>query len=617
MTGIVNKLSRVVALGPRNSYYLLNARLQQHMWQYWYKQPALRKIAHSQWTDVLRWYPHLRNKPVASNVTVKALMAVVQDKAVERANHILQNTFFLFNRQIHLSQIDWHSDFLSEQADKRVAPLLWYADITVAVGQSNQLHNDIRVPWELSRFSFAWQLAYAFVETKDKRYVDHLVYLMQHWIEHNPYMLGINWACPMEVALRALNWVIALSVLPSDVIATASWNGIVTSLYDHMRYLEHNWEWYDGRTSNHYISNLVGYIALCHFFNEYRKGRWAFNQLSAEFEKQVFEEGAHYEGSTAYHILVTELLVYGFAFSIDMQLPVPAAQMEKLQRMFQFIDWCGPDGGSAIVIGDTDSSVAVTGLPPALRAQALSLLCGPALASLASGIRTFKDFGISFIKTATWHVSLRHPVYHRRQPSGHFHVDAGSVTVACKGTAVFVDPGSYVYSASAVWRNYFRSAQVHNNFIIEGIEPLELGESLFTLPLPEQKPSPLVRDFATWHDLYKAYGLRAHRKVQIAAAQDRITLVDWWQEIQPYDRSGMSTRWLLRLAPGLRPNQINPQQVIIPIAHGIVAVTAEYPVQVETDFVATSYGYKEQCYVIRLTLPLVVDKRHTLIIAAG
>ena len=66
---------------------------------------------------------------------------------------------------------------------------------------------------------------------------------MVHWIEYNPYMLGVNWMCPMEVAIRAINWIWAINYYKTvqDISITA-WETIVTSLYNHMKYLEGNWE---------------------------------------------------------------------------------------------------------------------------------------------------------------------------------------------------------------------------------------------------------------------------------------------------------------------------------------------------------------------------------------
>ena len=69
----------------------------------------------------------------------------------------------------------------------------------------------------------------------------------------------------------------------------------------------------------------------------------------------------------------------------------------------------------------------------------------------------FPQFGLSIVKTNNWHITLRHHAYNALQPTGHFHNDIGSITLAVNGIPVIIDPGSFVYTPSAMWRNYFRS----------------------------------------------------------------------------------------------------------------------------------------------------------------
>jgi len=420
----------------------------------------------------------------------------------------------------------------------------------------------------------------------------------------------------MEVALRALNWIIALDMLiDSTSLTNEIWQQIVGSLYDHMRYLEHNWEWYDGKTSNHYLSNMVGYLALTQFFGQTQKSKKVFKQLCTEFEKQVFDEGTNYEGSTAYHRLVTELFLYGFVFSLDMNLPVSATHVQKLQRMVDFVEWCTPVNGTPIIIGDDDSSVAVTGLSDAVRKQARLLFTNEI--NETNQIKTFHNFGLSIIKTDDWHVSLRHHAYQNRQPSGHFHSDVGSITLAYKGQSIFIDPGSYVYSASAVWRNHFRSVLAHNTFFIQGKEPIVLSNNLFMLALPEYKPDVMADDqlqMHTYHDLYREYGLRAHRQVELNQQENRCIVTDYWQEIAPVILNNVISMWHFRLAPHLQVEQVSDTCIIIKGPDFTLQCTAENKLEVGNDFAATGYGHKQTCDVIRLQQPLIVNKLHQFII---
>ena len=126
-----------------------------------------------------------------------------------------------------------------------------------------------------------------------------------------------------------------------------------------MTYLENNWEYYDSRTNNHYLSNLVAYLYLCWFFGDLpgidKKRAWVVQEILSEFEKQVFAEGTSYEGSTHYHVLVTELFYHAHLLFQEMNIHVPEHFQTTLSRMFDFINWCTVNDGIIVAIGDNDS----------------------------------------------------------------------------------------------------------------------------------------------------------------------------------------------------------------------------------------------------------------------
>src|SRR2546430_3765411 len=67
--------------------------------------------------------------------------------------------------------------------------------------------SDVKVPWELSRSQHVPRLGQAYWLTGDDRYADEFVAEVNDWIAANPYAYGVNWACAMDVALRAVSWV--------------------------------------------------------------------------------------------------------------------------------------------------------------------------------------------------------------------------------------------------------------------------------------------------------------------------------------------------------------------------------------------------------------------------
>jgi hypothetical protein len=79
---------------------------------------------------------------------------------------------------------------------------------------------DIRVLWELNRFGHAVTLACAYHLTKDERYAETFFAQMDEWTRQNPYCRGANWQCAMEVALRAINLLLAFDLIRGSAALT-------------------------------------------------------------------------------------------------------------------------------------------------------------------------------------------------------------------------------------------------------------------------------------------------------------------------------------------------------------------------------------------------------------
>ncbi len=451
------------------------------------------------------------------------------DKLVALSNRYANNQFrALGSDWYHLDDIMWHIDIRLKQqggSDYAFDASLFYADIKIEAGQSEDINKDIKVPWELSRLQHLPLLAQAYKRERNNTYINTFIHHVEHWLTHNRYLLGINWLCPMEVALRSISLVVAFDGFKQADIPDAFWQRYVGLLYDHMAYLEHNWEWYDGRTSNHYLSDLVGYLYLCYFFQSLddvkKKTDWCIQEIIRESDKQIFAEGTSYEGSTRYHLLVTELLYHVELLCSTMNITLPQSFHQKLARMFEFIKWCSINETDMITIGDHDAGkVLWPGLPRNLLSSYNT--------NQNRQIKHFEQFGLSIFRNDTWHLSLRHHAYTNRQPSGHHHNDAGSVTLAIKGVPVLVDPGSYVYTASSVWRNRFRSACVHNVMSVASHEPVPFDERLFALNIPEHV---LDLDCANYynlmtrHKLYERFGLIYDRDITIDGNALKLTEV--------------------------------------------------------------------------------------------
>jgi len=274
-------------------------------------------------------------------------------QTLDEAEAILAHRFDLLGSgPVEMGErIDWHTDFKHDHT----WPLEHHTRLTLTAPGGGF---DVKVPWELSRFHHGLRLGQAYLYTLDERYARELVAQITDWVEANPVEFGVNWAGPMDVAIRAVNWVWAVFMILHSEAATPDFLALwLTSLREHGDYLIKNLE--DGwPRTNHLIANLVGLAYLGILFPEFpQAARWrevGLGRLWQELERQVNPDGMDYEASTSYHRLVTEMALSVAALCAINEIDVPGPALARLSAMVDVIAAYMQPDGTAPVIGDAD-----------------------------------------------------------------------------------------------------------------------------------------------------------------------------------------------------------------------------------------------------------------------
>jgi uncharacterized heparinase superfamily protein len=378
-------------------------------------------------------------------------------------------------------QIPWDRDFKCG----RRWPLAHVSRVPIIFPDES----DIKVPWELSRFQHLPVLAAAWRLTGQAKYSNEIGAQLEAWISSNPIEFGPNWACTMDVAIRASNWVATLALLGRHAARTAWTGNVLESLLLHGRFIRQHLEWAEVR-GNHYLSDVVGLLPVAALFGAGREGRswaeWAAGELEAEMEHQVHADGCDHEASIPYHRLVTELMICGTQ-AVDALMPgrLPDSHRKRLDRMLAFTrDYTRPDG-LAPQMGDADDG---RFLP----------LRDYANADPRSHLHLFDQAGVDYV------TAIEHAAYPKggfwimrsgdlyaiarcgdvgvRGLGSHAHNDQLSFELALGKQPLVVDPGSYVYTADLEERALFRSTSFHSTLRVGGFEQNPLrNDSPFTL----------------------------------------------------------------------------------------------------------------------------------------
>lgn len=158
---------------------------------------------------------------------------------------------------------------------------------------------------------------------KAKRLVRDIRNQWLDFIATNPPGFGVNWICPMDVAIRGANWCLAWDILHASGFALdlEDENILLKSLYDHAKYIVKHLEWSRDR-ANHYLADICGLTFIAVYLPEsIETDNWlafTIGQLKLETLRQFLPDGGNFEGSTAYHRLSNEMVIYTTALILGL-----------------------------------------------------------------------------------------------------------------------------------------------------------------------------------------------------------------------------------------------------------------------------------------------------------
>src|SRR5689334_8042958 len=372
--------------------------------------------------------------------------------------------------ELNLRPLAVTTDVLDWRRDPRSGyewPLDYHRDINLMRADGS----DIRVVWELNR------LGHLLRTTDTSGFLNQL----HSWNDENPYARGPNWTCAMEVALRAMNILIAFEQhRTSPKLDAEALLFILRLLQQHGRFISDNLEFSYIATSNHYLSDVTGLLWLGVLLPELRDAtswrEFGLKELLREMDKQVLNDGADYESSTGYHRFVTELFLYSFLLCRAHGIAIDQRYWHKLRQMLLFIrGYLRPDG-LAPLIGDTDGGQVLPMEPHHANDHAYVLNTGaavfddPNLTSPATLSRAFPDAGLYIMRRDDCYLCFNASGAGINGRGSHGHNDALSIEVCARGRAFIVDPGTYIYSGDLQMRHAFRSTAYHSTVRIDGQE---------------------------------------------------------------------------------------------------------------------------------------------------
>jgi hypothetical protein len=410
----------------------------------------------------------------------------------ELAQKILTHEFPIFGTEIKTGpSIDWRRDYKNAKPNgTRYFRLVPYLDLDRT--------GDHKWIWELNRHQHLVVLAQAFLLSGNSEYLREIENQIRQWLQQNPFQRGMNWTSALEVAFRAMSWAwvthLAGPHLTRDIREKIEWG-----LYLHSLYLGNNLSVYFS-PNTHLLGEAVALHALGILFPHLPNARHAREiggqLVRTQMNKQVREDGSHFEQSTYYHVYALDM----FLFHAVLEAP-DECYLSKLERMAEFLNrllgadrrlpFLGDDDGGRWFhpYGERDTfgraTLACCNILfgeerwPCEVADYHSQACwwlplkddlpSVALSRDALTSKFFPDSGLIFLEAANSKIVLdAGPM--GSGSAGHSHADALSLTANIGGVDWLIDPGTFTYVGDAQDRNAFRGTAAHNTIRIDGLD---------------------------------------------------------------------------------------------------------------------------------------------------
>ena len=520
---------------------------------------------------------------------VKASERSIDSRLLEEARESVAHRWPLlgFGKLDFGAEIDWLCDPISGGR----WPLDYHGDVTQVRGDGS----DVRVLWELNRLSHLLTLGRAYALTSDECFAEEFFVQIENWRAQNPTGFGANWACAMEVALRAINLLSAFHLFRNTPVLDERRLMMMLALFDeHARYIRRHLEFSYISTGNHYLSDLAGLLWLGIYLPEFAGAKgwreFALRELLREMEKQVLNDGPHYESSTGYHRFVTEIFLYSFVLCRANGLKIEERYWGRLRLMLEYMRaYLRPDG-RAPLIGDADSSQVMPLVRHSADDHAYVLALGAAVFreprfKIAGAAKTpeipwilgeqgsrdyealladetiqsqgFSDAGTYVFRDRDLYLLLNASGNGMYGRGSHGHNDALAIEVSAGGTAFIVDPGSYVYTLDLGERNRFRSTAFHSTVQVDDTEQNTMDELEPFILGDEAHPRVLRREFSDDVDIVAAEH-EGYARLPAAVTHCRVVQLDkrkrFWKIIDALHGKGEHDfRFHFVFAPDVEP----------------------------------------------------------------
>ena len=481
---------------------------------------------------------------------------------VPAAKEIRNGRFHFFEEQTRESGFppNWHWNYITEEEAPRKQHWSRIGDFGCG---------DIKLIWELSRFSFVYRLVRAWWRTGDANHAETFWRLVESWRENNPPNLGVNWKCGQEASFRVMAWCFGLyGFLRAPESTPERVRNLAQMIAVSGERIASHIDYALSQKNNHGISEAVGLWTIGLLFPEFRRSTEWRKQGHALLEKLalelIYEDGGFSQHTANYQRLMLHDYLWAMRLGEINGAPFSAECKARIGKAGEFLyqlqdaktgqlpRYGQNDGALILPLNNCESHdfrpvvqsiyyliKGATVYEPGPWNEDLLWLFGPEalqvsprpparvdLAATESGVWTFRsENGFAFVRSPRF----------KHRPA---QADLLNVDLWWNGINVAIDPGTYSYNAPAPWNNSLAQTRFHNTVTVDDLDQMDQTGRFLWLPWAngsgdyyEIEPTGLpTNSFSLWegeHDGYRR--LKApvnHRRAILKCPNDSWLVVD-------------------------------------------------------------------------------------------
>ncbi|MDR2642015.1 MAG: heparinase II/III family protein [Planctomycetaceae bacterium] len=189
----------------------------------------------------------------------------------------------------------------------------------IEIAKSGPPRDDVKLAWETSRLSLSYYFARAYVHTGNEKWSTAFWEMFDAWVEQNPPMQTIAWACGQESTFRMMAILFAATVtLQSPAATDERLINVAKYVWHTGQLIERNINYALSQKNNHGISEAIGLITAAYVLQDSLKDARKWKQkgeqyLLNEIKRQIYEDGSFVQHSINYHRVMLDDLLWYFA----------------------------------------------------------------------------------------------------------------------------------------------------------------------------------------------------------------------------------------------------------------------------------------------------------------